>query len=342
MMDILSKDKAGTKEGRTVVLLVDDQPMVAEAIRRMLADEQDIEFYYCAVSSRAVIMAKEVAPTVILQDLIMPDLDGITLMRFYRANESTRDIPVIVLSSKDDPRDKSQAFGAGASDYLVKLPDKIELIARIRAHSKSYLAQMQRDEAFKKLRELQKQLEASNTELQRLSCLDGLTGIANRRHFDTYLEQEWLRASREGVKISLVLTDLDYFKAYNDNYGHQAGDDCLKKVASVFKAVIQRPGDMVARYGGEEFVVVLPNTDIDGAVVLAEAIHSRVYALKIPHRFSKATNHMTISIGIATIQPNKKNSPKDLIAMADIALYQAKQHGRNRYVVAPPLEKKPN
>ena len=307
MMDILSKDKAGTKEGRTVVLLVDDQPMVAEAIRRMLADEQDIEFYYCAVSSRAVIMAKEVAPTVILQDLIMPDLDGITLMRFYRANESTRDIPVIVLSSKDDPRDKSQ-----------------------------------RDEAFKKLRELQKQLEASNTELQRLSCLDGLTGIANRRHFDTYLEQEWLRASREGVKISLVLTDLDYFKAYNDNYGHQAGDDCLKKVASVFKAVIQRPGDMVARYGGEEFVVVLPNTDIDGAVVLAEAIHSRVYALKIPHRFSKATNHMTISIGIATIQPNKKNSPKDLIAMADIALYQAKQHGRNRYVVAPPLEKKPN
>ncbi len=159
-------------EQRAVVLLVDDQAMVAEGIRRMLLDAPEIDFHYCSDPRQAINKAVEIKATLILQDLVMPDIDGMTLMRFFRANPATRDIPVIVLSSKEDPKIKSDAFTNGANDYLVKLPDKIELIARIRAHSNSYLTQQQRDQAFKALHETQKQLEQSNSELRRLSSLD--------------------------------------------------------------------------------------------------------------------------------------------------------------------------
>ena len=243
-------------------------------------------------------------------------------------------VPVIMLSSREDPRDKSKAFTAGASDYLVKLPDQIELVARIRAHSRSYLAQVQRDEAFRQLAALQRQLESSNRELQRISCQDGLTGIFNRRHFDSYIEQEWARAVREGSNISLVLADIDYFKAYNDHYGHQAGDECLKVVARVFRESLQRPADFAARYGGEEFVVILPKTDPEGAEVLAESMRARVDRLNLRHDFSRVTDHVTISLGVATVRPNPKIRPQELIGLADRALYEAKQKGRNRYAQA--------
>lgn len=153
-----------------VVLLVDDQQMVAEGIRRMLADQIDIRFHYCDNSLNAVESAARLKPTIILQDLIMPDVDGYTLLQRYRQHRQTKNIPVIILSTKDDPRDKSLAFEHGANDYLVKLPDKIELVARIRAHSKSYLTQCERDEAFDELGRLQRQLEINNEELQKLTC----------------------------------------------------------------------------------------------------------------------------------------------------------------------------
>jgi len=321
-------------EGRYVVLLVDDQPMVAEAIRRMLADEPDIEFHYCADSSDALNQVCEIRPTLILQDLVMPGTDGMALVQIYRENKKTRDIPIIVLSTKEDPRDKSDAFSAGASDYLVKLPDKIELVARIRAHSKSYLAQLQRDQAFKSLREVRLELEQSNEELQRLSCTDGLTGIYNRRYFDDYLQQEWLRASREGVDISLILIDIDFFKPYNDNYGHQAGDDCLQQVAKVIEETAQRPGDMAARYGGEEFVIVLPNTDVEGVKVIADTLFENIKATKLKHEHSNVSKFITISAGIGNIMPTKKSKPADLIELADKALYKAKESGRDRYILS--------
>lgn len=321
-------------EGRYVVLLVDDQPMVAEAIRRMLADEPDIDFYYCADSSDAFEQVIEIKPTLILQDLVMPGTDGMALVKIYRENKNTSDIPVIVLSTKEDPRDKSDAFSAGASDYLVKLPDKIELVARIRAHSKSYLAQLQRDQAFKSLREIRVELEQSNLELQRLSCTDGLTGIFNRRYFDDYLQQEWLRATREGVDISLILIDIDFFKPFNDNYGHQAGDDCLQSVAKVIQETAKRPGDMAARYGGEEFVIVLPNTDIEGVKVIADTLFESIKSTKLKHEYSSISKFITISAGIGTIMPTKKSKPAYLIEIADKALFKAKEAGRDRYILA--------
>lgn len=314
------------------VLLVDDQPMIAEGIRRMLADEEDITLHYCQDPSQAINMALEVQPTIILQDLVLPDIDGMTIVRFFRANENTREIPIIVLSSNEDPKTKSEAFGFGANDYIVKLPDKIELIARIRSHSKQYLAQLERDAAFFALREMQKQLEKSNAELKRISAIDGLTGIANRRSFNETLEREWKRACREKTMIAMILIDIDHFKLYNDTYGHLKGDECLQQVARTLQKTVSRPADLVARYGGEEFSLILPLTDKKGAMYLAENMKAAVAALQLEHSSSKTGKYVTISQGVVTLVPSAEQDSQDFIQMADKALYRAKENGRDQAV----------
>lgn len=313
------------------VLLVDDQPIVAEAIRRMLVDQDDIIFHYCRDSDKAVDTAIECKPTVILQDLVMPDTDGMTLLSQYRENPVTQAIPVIVLSTKEDPAIKKDAFERDASDYLVKIPDKIELIARIHAHSRSYLAHKQRDEAISALKKLQEQLEKKNAELAHISAYDGLTDILNRRSFDELLEKEWVRATREGTSISLILIDIDHFKLFNDNYGHQGGDDCLKKVAKKMNDTIYRPADFVARYGGEEFAVVLPGTALDGATEIAGKLCAGIEELNIIHASSSAAHCVTISAGISVMKPNGNNKADQIIEAADKALYLAKEGGRNQF-----------
>lgn len=312
------------------VLLVDDQAIVGEALKRMVANEPDIELRFCMDPTRAMTEAIEFRPTVILQDLVMPDVEGLVLLRFFRANPTTKTTPIVVLSSKEDAKTKQKAFKLGATDYLVKFPDEIEVIARIRAHSRSYLAQQQRDEAYRALRDMQAELEKKNSELQRLSSLDGLTGIANRRRFDEYLEQEWLRAARDGRRLALILIDIDHFKAYNDNYGHQGGDACLKQVARTLDGELKRAADVAARYGGEEFVIVLPDTDSQGAGVIAEKLRDAIEALHIEHTHSKTALHVTISLGVASTVPREGGIPAALIEMADEALYKAKESGRNK------------
>ncbi|MBE8987172.1 PAS domain S-box protein [Nostoc sp. LEGE 12450] len=177
---------------------------------------------------------------------------------------------------------------------------------------------------------LYQQVQAANEELQRLATLDGLTQIANRRRFDQYLENEWHRLKREQMPLSLILFDVDFFKRYNDTYGHLAGDDCLRQLGSALKSVIKRPADLVARYGGEEFAVILPNTEIEGAISLAQTIRQAVYDLIIPHAQSSVCDRVTVSLGVASIVPNSETSPQDLINAADKSLYIAKQQGRDR------------
>ncbi len=328
-------DMGSSAQGaRTRVMLVDDQAIVAEALRRMLADEADIDYHYCGDPTQAISEAISFAPTVILQDLVMPDIDGLMLLKFFRSNPQTKSIPIIVLSTKEDPKIKSEAFELEASDYLVKFPDKLEVIARIRAHSRSFLAQQQRDEAYRALHALQKELEIKNAELERLSSLDGLTGIANRRIFDQFIENECSRAAREGTPVSLVLIDIDHFKVYNDNYGHQGGDDCLRKVAQAMAATVKRPSDLVARYGGEEFAVVMPGTDKEGAANIAEVLRSGVDAMNLEHAHSTTADHVTISLGVSTLIPVDSTTSNELVARADEALYRAKEAGRNQYQVA--------
>ncbi|MEM5433154.1 diguanylate cyclase [Cupriavidus oxalaticus] len=327
---------SNTPEYQVMVLLVDDQAMVGEAVRRALSTEPDIDFHYCSLPDEAVAVAQRTRPTVILQDLVMPGVDGLTLVRHYRENAATRDIPIIVLSTKEEASMKSAAFAAGANDYLVKLPDTIELIARIRYHSRSYLNLLQRDEAYRALRQSQQQLLETNLELQRLTNSDGLTGLSNRRYFDEYLGAEWRRAQREQTQLALVMIDVDAFKAYNDTYGHVAGDDVLRRVAAVLKDNCTRASDLPARFGGEEFAMVLPGTSPGGVRLLAEKVRRAVQDLAIAHSGSPTSSCVTVSIGGALLVPQAGEPASRLVEVADAGLYQAKRNGRNQVMMSLP------
>ncbi|MER9330543.1 PleD family two-component system response regulator [Mesorhizobium sp. M0152] len=313
----------------SMVLLVDDQIMVCEAVRRALSNEPDIAFHFCTDPLKAMAVADEVRPTVILQDLVMPGMDGLHLVRAYRKNSSTHAVPVIVLSSKEDPTIKGEAFAAGANDYLVKLPDRIELIARIRYHTRAFLDHVQRDAAYRALRESQRQLISANLELERLTRIDGLTGLGNRRYFDEYLAAEWKRAFRTKGPLSVLMIDADNFKRYNDAYGHMAGDEVLKQIAHAIQTGAGRSNDLAARYGGEEFVIVLVDASMEHANAIAFRLVQSVRDLNIPHD----SGRVTVSVGVATTVPNENESPNDLVKAADLALFRAKSEGRDRVVV---------
>ena len=322
----------GLPDYSMMVLLVDDQAIIGEAVRRALSEESDIDFHFCSDPQQALSVAQQIKPTVILQDLIMPGVDGLELLAQYRTAPGLRDVPIIVLSTKEEPKVKSAAFAAGANDYLVKLPDVIELLARIRYHSRSYLTMLQRDEAYRALRESQQQLLDTNLVLQRLIKSDSLTGLANRRYFDEYLEIEWSRALRDQSELSLLMIDVDYFKAYNDQHGHVAGDDVLRRVGESLRNSCTRATDLAARYGGEEFAVIMPGTAAGGARLQAEKIRRAVEALGIPHDLPTPGSPISVSIGIATIRPSLEHDPLSLVIKADEGLYLAKHSGRNQVV----------
>ena len=307
------------------VLLVDDQPIVAEAIRRTLSGVPHVQFSYCRDASSAHEAAERLKPTVILQDLVMPGIDGMALLRQYRRNPAIKDVPIIVLSTKEEPAVKSESFANGANDYLVKLPDRLELLARMHYHSRAYVHQLQRDEAFEELRRSRQLLVEKNLELERFSHVDGLTGISNRRYFDNFSTMQWKQAIRERTPYSILMIDVDNFKSYNDTYGHVAGDAVLIRVATALKRTCMRPTDLVARFGGEEFIASL-ETDLPGAAVVAEKLRAAVAAAAIPHLGAT----LTVSIGGATASPRENDSVADLIEAADAALYDAKRAGKNR------------
>jgi two-component system chemotaxis family response regulator WspR len=328
-MSKTNNSKISLDRYKITVLLIDDQVMISEAVRRALSSEEDIEFHYCQDPTKAIKLAAEINATVILQDLVMPEVDGLMMVRYFRVNKATSKIPIIVLSTKEEASIKSEAFTLGANDYMVKLPDKIEMIARIRYHSKAYITQLERDEAFRALEESREKLAEANLALQKLSSLDGLTGIANRRSFDETLQKEWKRSIRGEKSIGLIMLDIDFFKLYNDHYGHQGGDDCLKRVAKGLESAIHRETDFLARYGGEEFSTVLPDTDLNGAIKVAEEMRLTIKDLRIEHAKSKVTDIVSISIGVATVIPLQGMNPEILITAADQALYKAKDEGRD-------------
>jgi len=260
----------------------------------------------------------------------MPDGDGLSLLREYRSIPSLQHVPIVMLSSEEDAKVKAEAFVSGANDYLIKFPDKVELSARIRHHSAAFINKLQRDEAFLELQESQLLLEAANAELLRVSTTDELTNVANRRHFNDFIDREWRHAGRTGMPISLVMVDIDFFKHYNDEFGHQAGDECLKMVARLLNDVLSRTTDLFARYGGEEFVGVLPITPVDRAVELAEKMRLAVEKANIKGSSANTAGCVTVSLGVASMKPSRGKTCDDLLKAADQALYQAKESGRNR------------
>jgi two-component system, chemotaxis family, response regulator WspR len=295
-----------------VVLLVDDQMIVARAVRQLFAQDPDIAFHYCPSPHQALERAETLHPTVILQDLVMPDITGLELVRKYRATPATAEIPIIVLSTKEDPITKSQAFAEGANDYLVKLPDRIELVARIRYHSRAY---------------------RTLTALREQATRDALTGVWNRRMIFDTLEREVARAEREHTPLSVVMADLDKFKSINDRFGHQTGDAVLQQASRRLSACV-RTYDHIGRYGGEEFLIVLPNCNGDQARDLGERLRRSVSGT--PMTVEGKELDVTCSFGIACTDTSKGDTVGALVHAADEALYLAKQAGRNCVQVSLP------
>ena len=262
-------------------------------------------------------------PDLVLLDIIMPDLDGFEVARQIRQLELPGEwTPIIFLSSLTKDQDIEAGIAVGGDDYLLKPVSEIVLAAKIRAMQR--IIQMRQS-----LLVLARKLDTANQELKRLTSLDGLTGIANRRHFDDLLDREWRRAMRQGDELSILMCDIDYFKQFNDLYGHQRGDDCLRQVAKTLGEAMDRGGDLIARYGGEEFAAVLPNTSLRGAAYVAEEMRLAISNLGIKHGGSP-NGFVTVSFGVSSAVAMPETNPQDIVGAADHALYKAKHGGRNR------------
>lgn len=312
------------------ILIVDDSENVRSLLEFYLKDAGYNDIYQAESASDAFALLKTNDASrfdLILMDISLEEINGIEACQHIKSLDCYHDTPIVMVTGRTDDTNLQLAFEAGAIDYLTKPINKVELLARIRSVLKL-------KNEMDKRKNIAQKLEEANRKLKLLSSLDDLTGIANRRIFDEMLGKEWRRSLRDGKFLSLILLDIDYFKLYNDNYGHQAGDDCLKQVAKVLRDMVRRPGDLAARYGGEEFVIILSDTDSENAVKYADKIRAAVESLTLSHEYSNVSNYVTCSIGVATMIPGSNLLDKDLIEAADKALYQAKHEGRNRIKVS--------
>lgn len=268
-------------------------------------------------------------PDVILLNVGL-DAGGLEAVGRIKAARRGADIPIIVVTASTDEALLRRAFDAGVADFITIPFSRSELSTRVRSALGPRREMERRREREAELLKVTQALQNANQELERLSLVDQVSGIANRRRFDATLEAEWRRLLRHRRPLAVLMVDIDSFKPYNDTYGHQDGDRCLRLVAEAIQAAVHRPGDLVARYGGDELVAVLPNTTIEGARRVAEAMRAAVEALQIPHRGSPVSPWVTVSVGAAAMVPESQGPVSQLVDAADQALYRAKAAGRNR------------
>ncbi|MEL6578678.1 MAG: diguanylate cyclase [Cyanobacteria bacterium J06621_12] len=317
------------------ILVVDDKLDNVELLSTILV-LQGYKVEKCNCGKLAIESAIAILPDLILLDISMPEMDGFSVCKILKQNSITQDIPIIFISALNEVENKTQGFKYGGNDYITKPFQIEEVTVRVEHQLKIYYLQAELKAKNKQLeREIEhrqaaeKKLLKLNQKLNRLATIDGLTGIANRHYLDEFLIKEWQRGKREQFSLALVLCDIDYFKQYNDCFGHQQGDMCLAKVAQAIAKVVNRPADLVARYGGEEFAIVLPRTSGENAMLVAEKICLQIEALNLTHPNSSVSDRVSLSLGVAAVIPDAQYTKKQLLVTADKALYQAKKQGRN-------------
>ncbi|MFA9216543.1 MAG: diguanylate cyclase domain-containing protein [Sphingomonadaceae bacterium] len=286
------------------LLLVDDQPLNVRLLHQIFCDDHEV--FMASSGEQALTLCRSLQPDLVLLDVQMPGMDGLTVCRKLSEDPATSHIPVIFVTGADHPAGETECWAAGCVDFVNKPINATTLRNRVRAH---LLLKQQADS------------------LRALAFVDGLTGVANRRQFDQRLQAAWDSCARQMLPCALLMVDIDYFKSYNDRYGHQQGDECLRRVARTLDSLLQRPDDLLARYGGEEFVALLPGTSVEGAGKVAAALEQAVRRLALPHA-SSAADIVTVSIGVATLRPGAGSDSEKLLREADAQLYRAKQEGR--------------
>ncbi|OYU44621.1 MAG: diguanylate cyclase response regulator [Burkholderiales bacterium PBB4] len=292
---------------RTKLLIVDDQPLNIQVLYQLFS--KDHQVFMATNGAQALALSASQQPDLILLDIVMPDMDGYEVCSRLKADPLTREIPVIFVTAHTDEASEEHGLDVGAVDFISKPVNPKIVRARVATHI-----------TLKKQSDL----------LRSWAYIDGLTGVNNRRYFDEQLGMEWARAERNKTGLAALLIDVDFFKRYNDHYGHQMGDDCLRRVATAIKASLRRPADQVARYGGEEFVCLLPDTELEGVLRVAEQIRCSVEQLQIAHADSPSSARVTVSVGGCTKLAGQDGAPEELIHQADAQLYAAKHDGRNR------------
>lgn len=289
------------------ILIIDDEPFYIKVLAECLSSKYNIMI--ACNAQQALLRLKVNIPDLILLDILMPDVSGYEICAELKKSHEYKHIPVIFISTLGKVEDEVRGLELGAVDFLSK-PFRLPLVKlRIKNHL---------------------QLQQQSELLKQLAHEDALTKIPNRRRFDDFLNREWLISARYQSNLSLLMIDIDFFKQYNDQYGHSQGDQCLIQVAETLSSLVMRRTDLLCRYGGEEFAVILPDSTPETALEIAEKLRSGIEDLNIPHAASKLYDHLTISIGVATMTANNESQSEALLEKADNNLYQAKNAGRNQ------------
>jgi diguanylate cyclase (GGDEF)-like protein len=291
--------------GKARLLVVDDQPINIRVLTHIFADQYRV--FMATGGQQALDFCRQTPPDLVLLDIVMPGVDGYAVCTALKADPATRDIPVIFVTAYTDAAQESQGLEVGAVDFISKPVNPAVVRARVKTHLT---------------------LKFQSDLLRQLVFLDGLTGVFNRRYFDQQLNIEMARAVRAQSPLSLIMLDVDFFKRFNDHYGHQAGDDCLRQVAQTLKESLRRPADLVARYGGEEFACILPETGFADAMNMAHELETNIRKKGIGHASSDTAAVVTISLGVAGLPACTSGDAEDLLAVADAQLYLAKNSGR--------------
>ncbi|MDD2758825.1 MAG: diguanylate cyclase [Methylomonas sp.] len=307
------------------ILIADDSRLIRQLVTECLKDfGHDLAYAEDGGQCLEYIANNDV--DLVLMDIEMPELNGIDATKAIRELKKEDWFPIVFLTTRDEDKTFASGILAGGDAYLLKPINPLRLQHTIIALERIYVMR-------RKLQRAQQEMQKLNQELERLSYFDQLTGLANRRNFDQTLERQFALARRNKSPLSLIICDVDFFKIYNDSYGHQRGDDCLGKVGKALGSQVRRGCDLACRYGGEEFTVILPETNLMGARVIAENVRQAVYEQAIPHCGSKVADRVSLSLGVATYTGQYLQG-SELLKAADEALYRAKENGRNRMEVA--------